>query len=113
MSFMETIGQRIRRIRKERGIDRQEDLAPLCGIKQSTLSDIESKNREFSATVLYAFAKALEVSTDEIMYGTKEEIVGQSELIRIFSELSQEQRNFVLSMMRGLSDDNKPNIKAA
>lgn len=110
---METIGQRIRRIRKERGIDRQEDLAPLCGIKQSTLSDIESKNREFSATVLYAFAKALEVSTDEIMYGTKEEIVGQSELIRIFSELSQEQRNFVLSMMRGLSDDNKPNIKAA
>lgn len=110
---METIGQRIRRIRKERGIDRQEDLAPLCGIKQSTLSDIESKNREFSATVLYAFAKALEVSTDEIMYGTKEEIVGQSELIRIFSELSQEQRNFVLSMMRGLSNDNKPNIKAA
>jgi hypothetical protein len=39
--------------------------------------------------------------------------VDQSELIRIFSELSQEQRNFVLSMMRGLSDDNKPNIKAA
>ena len=110
---METIGQRIRRIRKERGIDRQEDLAPLCGIKQSTLSDIESKNREFSATVLYAFAKALEVSTDEIMYGTQGETVGQSELIRIFASLSQDQRDIVLSMVRGLEAANKPNAKAA
>ena len=110
---METIGQRIRRIRKERGIDRQEDLAPLCGIKQSTLSDIESKNREFSATVLYAFAKALEVSTDEIMFGTKEDIVGQSELIRIFTNLSPEQRKIVLGMMRGLEATNQPNSQAA
>lgn len=113
MSFMETIGQRIRRLRKERGIERQEDLAPLCGIKQSTLSDIESKNREFSATVLYAFATALDVSTDEIMYGTQGEIVGKAELVRIFAGLSPDQREVVLSMVRGLADANKPNIKAA
>lgn len=110
---METIGQRIRRLRKARGMERQEQLSGPVGITQSTLSDIESKNKDFSAKNLYAFARELEVSPDEIMFGTQGEVVGQSELIRIFSELSQEQRDIVLSMVRGLQAANKPNIMAA
>ena len=109
---MESIGQRIRRLRESREL-RQVDFALMCGMGQSTLSDIESKNKDFSAVLLYAFAKALEVSTDEIMYGTQGETVGQSELIRIFAGLSQDQRDIVLSMVRGLEAANKPNIKAA
>jgi hypothetical protein len=77
------------------------------------LSDIESKNKEFSATVLYAFAKALEVSTDEIMFGSTGEIVGQSELLRIYAELSPADRDAVLRMARGFKIASTANIKAA
>jgi transcriptional regulator with XRE-family HTH domain len=113
MTAMETIGQRIRRLRKERGIGKQIDLAEPCGMTQSTLSDIESKDQEFSAKTLMLLAKKLDVSIDEIMYGSQGEIVGQAELIRIFAELSQEQRNNVLVMVRALHTASKPNIKAA
>jgi len=85
---------------------RQAQLADPVGITQSTLSDIESKNKDFSALVLYAFARELEVSTDEIMFGTQGEIVGQSELIRIYTELKPEQRDIVLQMVRGLQSAN-------
>lgn len=110
---METVGQRIKRLRLERGMLRQMMLAEPVGITQSTLSDIESKNKDFSATVLYAFAKELDVSCDEIMYGTQGEIVGQSELLRIFSELSPAQREVVLDMVRGLGVANKTNASVA
>ncbi len=110
---METIGQRIRRLRLERGLVRQDQLARPCGITQSTLSDIESKNKEFSAHVLLAFARELGVSIEEIMYGLQGEIVGKDELMRIFAELSQPQREIVLSMVRGLQQANTGNAKAA
>ena len=109
---METIGQRIRKLRKNRKLD-QTPFAKSCGIGQSTLSEIEKYNKDFSAQTLYAFARELEVSPDEIMFGTQGEIVGQSELIRIFAELSPEQREFVLITVRGLQSANKPNIMAA
>ena len=110
---METIGQRIRRIRKSLGIEKQGDLAVRVGITQSTLSDIESKNKDFSATHLYAFARELGVSNDEIMFGNQGEIVGQSELIRIFASLSPEQRATVLTIVRAIQVVDKANIQAA
>lgn len=111
---METIGQRIRRLRLDRGIDKQADIAKPAGITQSTLSDIESKNKSFSATVLYALAKELGVSTDEIMFGSPgEEVMGQAELVRIFIELTPDQREMVLQMVRGLQSARKANSMAA
>ncbi len=92
---------------------RQSQLSDPVGITQSTLSDIESKNKSFSAMNLYAFSKELGVSNDEIMFGTQWEVVGQFELIRIFSELTPDQREVVLSMVRGLSASNKANQAAA
>ena len=109
---METIGQRIRRLRKTRDL-RQIDFAQMCDMGQSTMSDIESKNREFSAAQLYTIAKKLDVSTDEIMFGTQGEIVGQSELLRLFAELSPDQRETVLIVARGLRESNQANKKAA
>lgn len=111
---METIGQRIRRLRLERGIEKQAVIAKPAGITQSTLSDIESKNKSFSATVLYALAKELGVSTDEIMFGTPgEAVMGQSELVRIYTELTPQQREMVLAMVRGLHTAQKANSMAA
>ena len=109
---METIGQRIRRLRKERELD-QIPFAKSCGIGQSTLSEIEKHNKQFSAQALYAFARELGVSNDEIMFGTQGEVVGQSELIRIFAELSPEQRTFILDMVRTMQSRNQPNDMAA
>lgn len=110
---METIGQRIRRLRLERGIIRQAELALPCGITQSTLSDIESKNKEFLASVLLALCRKLDVSIEEIMYGTQGEIVGQSELTRIFAALSPADRDALLRMARGLQIANQANVQAA
>lgn len=110
---METIGQRIRRLRLERGIIRQAELALPCGITQSTLSDIESKNKEFSAQVLLSLCQELDVSVEEIMYGTKGEIVGENELMRLYADLSPAQREVVLHMVRGLKSANTGNIQAA
>lgn len=112
LAIMETIGQRIRRLREERDL-LQEDFAPKCGIGQSTLSGIELHNKKFTAQTLYAFARELEVSNDEIMFGTQGEIVGQSELVRLFAELSPEQRNTILDMARVMQSRNKPNSAAA
>lgn len=92
---------------------KQAELAVPCGMTQSTLSDIESKDQEFSAKTLLLLAKNLDVSIEEIMYGSQGEIVGQAELIRIFAELSPEQRSNVLVMVRALHTASKPNIKAA
>lgn len=96
-----------------RGYSRQEDLAPKLGIGQSTLSDIEKHNKEFSASVLVALIKELNVSVDEIMYGHQGEVVGQSELTRIFAALSPADRDALLRMARGLQIANQANIQAA
>jgi len=61
---METIGQRIKRLRDDRELD-QIPFAQRCGIGQSTLSGIEKHNKRFSAQTLYAFARELEVSNDD------------------------------------------------
>ena len=68
----ETVGQRIKRLRLARGMVRQSQLSELCNITQSTLSSIESKDMGFSALTLYAFAGALNVSPNVIMFGELE-----------------------------------------
>lgn len=68
----ETIGQRLARIRKEQGYT-QVELAKKIGIIQVLVSDYERNRLRISAEMLIRFARALEVSTDEILglNGTK------------------------------------------
>ena len=62
----ETLGQRIARIRKERGYT-QVELAQRIGIIQSIVSAIEPDMMKLSAEMAVRFAQALDVTTDELI----------------------------------------------
>lgn len=61
------IGQRIRKIRKARGLS-QEELAEKVGISTTHMSHIETGNTKLSLPVFVDLAEALEVRTDELLY---------------------------------------------
>jgi transcriptional regulator with XRE-family HTH domain len=62
----EMIGQRLARVRKERGFTQME-LAERIGIIQSLVSSYENGVLKLSAEMAVRFARALEVSTDELL----------------------------------------------
>jgi transcriptional regulator with XRE-family HTH domain len=62
----ETLGQRLARLRKERGYT-QVQLAEKIGIIQSIVSAIERDVLKLSAEMAIRFAQALEVSLDELL----------------------------------------------
>ncbi len=64
------IGQRIRKTRKLRGLS-QEKLAEMVGISTTHMSHIETANTKMSLSTFAEIAFALEVRTDELLYGNK------------------------------------------
>jgi transcriptional regulator with XRE-family HTH domain len=62
----ETIGQRLVRIRKERGFT-QVEVAEKIGIIQSLVSSYENNVLKLSAEMAVRFARALGVSTDDLL----------------------------------------------
>lgn len=98
---METIGERIRRIRKDREY-RQEDLAPLVGMTQSSLSYVESKNKVFTAEQLMALCRVLQVSPEYIVFGGEEEDMGTIEIMQLFKQLPPKERDMLLRTARAL-----------
>ena len=62
----ESIGQRLARLRKERGYT-QRELAERIGIIHSLISDYETSKLRLYDQMVSRFAIALEVSTDEIL----------------------------------------------
>lgn len=62
----ETIGQRLSRIRKDRGFT-QIEVAEKIGIIQSLVSSYENDVLKLSAEMAVRFARALEVSIDELL----------------------------------------------
>jgi len=62
----ETLGQRLARIRKERGLT-QKDVAERTGLIQTLVSDYERGRLRLAADMIVRFAVALEISTDELL----------------------------------------------
>jgi transcriptional regulator with XRE-family HTH domain len=62
----ETFGQRLARLRKERGWTQQE-LAERAGIIQALISDYERDKLRLNADIIVRFANALEITTDELL----------------------------------------------
>lgn len=62
----ETIGQRLARLRKERGFT-QVELANKLGIIQSLISDYETDRLRLPSELAVRIAAALDVSTDDIL----------------------------------------------
>ncbi len=66
------IGQRIRKIRKARGLS-QEKLAEKVGISTTHMSHIETANTKMSLPTFVELASVLEVRTDELLYDDRPE----------------------------------------
>jgi transcriptional regulator with XRE-family HTH domain len=62
----ETFGQRLARLRKERGWT-QVELAERVGIIQSLVSDYERDRLRMNPDMIVRFAEALEITTDELL----------------------------------------------
>jgi len=62
----ETVGQRLARLRKERGYT-QRELAEKIGIAQRLVSEYETARLHLNEAMLARFALALEVSADRIL----------------------------------------------
>jgi len=62
----ETIGQRIARLRKERGLT-QKELAEKVGIIQVLVSDYEKGKLRLHAEMVVRFARALGIRADELL----------------------------------------------
>jgi len=63
----EAVGQRIARIRKERGLT-QVELAEKIGTIQALISDYENDKLGLSAEMAVRFSLALDVTTDELLH---------------------------------------------
>lgn len=72
----QSIGTRIYLLRTDRGYSR-EYLSEKAGISSKFLYEIENRNRGFSAQTLGKLAKALEVTTDYILYGEENVLYDQ------------------------------------
>lgn len=62
----ETFGQRLARLRKERGFT-QVEIAERVGIIQALVSDYERDKLRLNAEMVVRFATALEITTDELL----------------------------------------------
>lgn len=67
----ETMGQRLARIRKERGVT-QVELAERTGLIQVVISDYERGRLRLPAEMAVRFAEALGVTTDELLRSKKD-----------------------------------------
>lgn len=66
-SGKETLGQRLTRIRKEKGLTQQQ-VAERTGLIQVLVSDYERDRLRLSAEMAIRFATVLGVTTDELLY---------------------------------------------
>ena len=84
----ETIGERVARLRKDRGYT-QAELAEKVGIIQTIVSAIETNALKLSAEMAIRFALALEVSTDDLLLPAKKKRPGRKPSRRVLRRLEQ------------------------
>jgi len=84
----ETLGQRLARIRKERGYT-QVELAERVGTIQSLVSDYETDRLRLSAEMAVRYALALDVSTDELLHPKAKRHNGRKPSRRVMRRLEK------------------------
>lgn len=84
----ETVGQRIARIRKQKGITQQQ-LADKIGITQTLISDYETGRVRLFDEMVIRIALALTVSTDTLLGLKREKNQNQKHSLRIFKRINR------------------------
>ena len=100
MNYYE-IGQRIRRIRKARGLS-QEQLAELIGISTTHMSHIETANTKLSLPVFVEIARVLEVQMDSLLYDDPKDSVSNavSEITAVLESCDSKQARVITEMVK-------------
>jgi len=95
-SIMQQLGQRIKELRKEKGMS-QTELANLIGISYAQIGRYETKGVQPPAEVLKNIADVLGVSPDYLIYGSTDEkaraSIQDKELIQQFKEIEAMDKN--------------------
>ena len=105
---MATIGERVRLLRKKRGLS-QVELAARVGITQGSLSLIETNKTEVPAgETLAALCRVLQTTPDFIVAGAGdpdsiESAMQEHELVHLWRDLPQEARKLVLENAQAVS----------
>ena len=96
------IGQRIRKIRKSRGLS-QKQLAEWVGISTTHMSHIETANTKLSLPVFIQIAEALEVQTDTLLYDQPRDCVDSSlsVIAAVLESCDAKQARFIAEMVKG------------
>jgi transcriptional regulator with XRE-family HTH domain len=102
----ETLGQRLTRLRKQRGFT-QVEFADKVGITQVLVSTYETDRRQFSVEMAIRFALALDISTDELLHPKTKKVSGKKPSRRVLRRLEEieklptHQQNHLLKTIDG------------
>lgn len=102
------IGQRIRKIRKAKGLS-QEQLAEKVSISVTHMSHIETGNTKLSLEVFAAIANALDCRADEMLFGTREIIGAEAfnEIVLTLQTLSAKELCIVSDIVKSAANSLK------
>jgi transcriptional regulator with XRE-family HTH domain len=84
----ETLGQRLARMRKERGYT-QVELAKKIGLIQTLVSDYETDRLRLSAEMAVRFALALDISLDELLHPKAKKRTGKQPSRKVMRRMEQ------------------------
>ncbi|MBR1640076.1 MAG: helix-turn-helix transcriptional regulator [Treponema sp.] len=94
------IGQQIRKFRKLRNIS-QEQLAEKIDISTTHMSHIETGSTKLSLPVLVKISEELKISTDEILFGEKDNSI-QNNLPDILKNCSLEELEIITEIIKSM-----------
>lgn len=102
---MESIGERVKRMRGERGIT-QLQIKELTGISSGNMSDIERGKSLPSASAVMELSRIFDCSTDEILFGSSRksdisDVISETEeeLLKNFRELDQDSQEEIMDII--------------
>ena len=103
LQLEEYVGERIEELCKKRGVSKYR-LSQLTGIAQSSLGRIIAKESLPSLSTLEKICNALDITLSQFFIEEKAENLTekQNEVIKIWNDLSTDEKDIVLAMLRGL-----------
>ena len=102
------IGARIKACRKRAGLS-QEALGKTLGISTTHMSHIETGSTKLSLSVLAQLSKALNVSCDELLFGSRNtpDKPARTDLSEILAECSAQQLECICRLIKSFADMDK------
>ena len=98
------LGQRIRKLRKSRGLS-QETLAEMLDISVTHMSHIETANTKMSFSLIIKLSEILDVSLDYLVYDKdRNENSFSQQVAEITSNVSDKNKRIILDTIKAMVD---------